>query len=46
MSGVSGRGEEEVEQDVEVGEHEGEEWMIVQDRPICMTNLELEWVTD
>ena len=31
MSGVSGRGEEEVEQDVEVGEHEGEEWMIVWD---------------
>ena len=31
MSGVSSRGEEELEQDVEVGEHEGEEWMIVRD---------------
>ena len=31
VSGVSGRGEEEVEQDVEVGKHEGEEWMMVRD---------------
>ena len=31
VSGVSSRGEEEIEQDIEVGEQEDEEWMMLWD---------------